>query len=353
VLHISIATNQSGGQFLAVLDTRFDDIAVPDAPFVIDLGVDAKSFAKDLAKQGSGKDGKPGLYLYMVGLGKRIGLQLDDQFYETLKNVYARVGKPPTLLISTEEPYVPWELAVLEDWRVLDGEVSPFLGAQAVVGRWVPGRASGARAAKPPPMPPAQIHVAAMAVVWGTYVKAPLVEAELEAHEIASLYQAIEVEASSVKVLHYLTAGDPKAELVHFAVHGQYDPGGAGDGLFLIDGNTLDPNQVFGATLKWAPFVFLNACQVGTSSQVLGDYAGLAEAFLRAGASGVIAPLWPVQDRTAREIALRFYKLAFADTSPAEALRRERASFKDSPDLVTATFLAYQYYGHPGLRFTR
>ena len=48
-------------------------------------------------------------------------------------------------------------------------------------------------------------------------------------------------------------------------------------------------------------FVFLNACQVGAGQRVLGDYAGLATAFLSAGAAGVVAALWNVHDLAARE----------------------------------------------------
>jgi CHAT domain-containing protein len=101
------------------------------------------------------------------------------------------------------------------------------------------------------------------------------------------------------------------------------------------------------------PFVFLNACQVGGGEQILGDYAGLAEAFLFAGASGVVAPLWSIDDRLARELAVRFYERTFEGAGPADVLRRERAAFRSAPDVTSATFLAYQYFGHPALRLRR
>jgi CHAT domain-containing protein len=86
---------------------------------------------------------------------------------------------------------------------------------------------------------------------------------------------------------------------------------------------------------------------------VLGDYAGIAEAFLFAGASGVIAPLWSIDDVIAREIALRFYERALAGEAPADVLRRERAAFRDDPSVVSSTYLAYQFYGHPQMRLSR
>jgi CHAT domain-containing protein len=79
----------------------------------------------------------------------------------------------------------------------------------------------------------------------------------------------------------------------------------------------------------------------------------MAEAFLFAGASGVIAPLWSIDDRVAREIAIRFYNRALSGEAPAEILRTERGAFRDSPEVTSSTYLAYQYFGHPALRLDR
>ncbi len=122
------------------------------------------------------------------------------------------------------------------------------------------------------------------------------------------------------------------------------------DGLILVDGSALDPLAVRGIPLRGHPFVFLNACQVGRGSQLLGDHAGLAAAFLFAGASGVIAPLWSIDDRLARDIAIRFYERAMRGEAPAEIMRTERAAFRDTPETTSSTYMAYQFFGHPGLR---
>lgn len=195
-----------------------------------------------------------------------------------------------------------------------------------------------------------------MAVVSGVYGNDPqwarLEEAEAEAAELAKRYDAASVTASAQAVLSAIK-GSPKADLLHFAVHGQYDPQGDRDGVILVDGMTLDPLRVRGAALSGQPFVFLNACQVGNGSELLGDYAGMAEAFLFAGASGVVAPLWDIDDIIAKEIALRFYERSFAGVPPAGVLRAERQAFRDSPDTISSTYLAYQFYGHPSMKLTR
>jgi CHAT domain-containing protein len=104
-------------------------------------------------------------------------------------------------------------------------------------------------------------------------------------------------------------------------------------------------------------FVFLNACQVGAGQQVLGDYAGLAAAFLSAGASGVVAALWNVHDAVARDVAEQFYRALDSGTPVAEVLRQTRARYtrqtaETDADGRATTLVAYQLFGHPRLRLT-
>ena len=67
-----------------------------------------------------------------------------------------------------------------------------------------------------------------------------------------------------------------------------------------------------------------------------------------------MAPLWSVKDTIAREIARSFYEKTAEGMSPAEALREARKSFLPEASPQSATWLAYQYFGHPSLklRFT-
>ena len=111
-------------------------------------------------------------------------------------------------------------------------------------------------------------------------------------------YHAVEVDAVTDKVVGCLL-GNPAADVLHFSLHGKYDPGSAKQGLVLVDGEVIDPLVVKGGSLAEAPLVFLNACQVGAGQETLGDYAGLAESFLFAGASAVVAPLWSIDDGVA------------------------------------------------------
>ena len=187
-------------------------------------------------------------------------------------------------------------------------------------------------------------------MVTGKYTP-PLVHADAEAEHLRDAYKARGIAAALDALVLYLEE-DGAANLLHFAVHGRYEPGAAEHGLVMPDGGILSPDVVSGADLEGRPFVFLNACQVGSSEEVLGDYAGMAAAFVLAGASAVVAPLWSVNDELASEIAIRFYDRAFqGGVSPAEYFREQHAPKEHVPEARTR--LAYQFHGHPAMRLKR
>ena len=345
---IRILQNRRGdpGLLSVNVDTRHGDVIKPGS-FTVDIGQDSAAYAKDLVAQVSAREGQPGLYEFLLGTGKEIAAQLPQEFWDLIATVGAKTESPPTVLILSQEPYIPWELAVFED--PLDTTLPPFLSAQTVVGRWI-------LADRGPELPPpVEVNVRSCAVISGSYLDPQgqrLLEAEEEAKTLQDVYEAASVNADMREVLECLK-GIPPAELLHFAVHGRYDPGKPEEGLALVDGTILAAEQIRSRTFEAAPFVFLNACQVGSGDKALGDYTGMAAAFLYAGASGVVAPLWSVRDAIAKDVALRFYDQAFKGSPAAEIFRRERTAFQDSPDTTSATYMAYQFYGHPGLRVSR
>lgn len=342
-LTVRISAGESESLLLVTLETGagFDSGA---EPIHVDIGSRPDVFARQLVDKVNIKEGQPGSYKLLAGFGKSVADKLPKQFWEALRRVRQEVtDRPPTILFLSAEPYIPWELAVMEP-PLIDPSAPPFLGAQANVGRWV----LGPRVKVPPPT---EIEVENAAVVWGIYNRPGwdrLREAEDEGSRIESDLGAVQVQATTAEVNSCLN-GDPKADLIHFAVHGIYDPAGIQDGLVLTDGQALDPMEVRGSALAAAPFVFLNACQVGSGNRILGDYAGMAAAFLYAGAAGVVAPLWSIKDEAAKEIALAFYAKTRAGSPPADVFRSERGLFNQAAGSST-TYLAYQFFGHPSMQ---
>ena len=338
------------GHLLWAFSSPHADVGIPSADLTTEVGLSPEAFAQRLRAEVEAAEATPGqpvLRETLRGIARKVTAEMPAQIWPILRMVAERRGVAPTVLLLSQEPYVPWELAEMP--TPIDPALPPFLGAQTVIGRWVFGQD------KPKMPPPEEVAMGTMAVVYGEYQHArlaKLVEAEEERASLEQDYPALPVRATLPAVIELLR-GRPSAEVMHFAIHGRFQ-GSAGAGLLMEDGAALSSLAVTGTDLGGGPFVFLNACQVGAGEEMLGDYSGMAEAFLRAGASAVVAPLWSVRDGVAKDVALRFYPGALTEgVSPAELLRRERARFTAAGDTATATHLAYLFYGHPAFHLTR
>jgi hypothetical protein len=325
-------------------------VTVPDKAVHVQVTSDAKTFAELLLKMANGYEGTPGLYKSLLGTGKDIRDIMPPQFWPILKSVIAaKQAQTASLLIISNEPYIPWELAALpKTFKLPYPDLAPFLGVQVCVGRWVNGDR----------LPPPHTHdIAHVYVLSGIYARPRwnrLLNAEAEAAAIAETYGATQIDATFEKILSIFD-NEPAADLLHFSMHGHSDDDALEDGLIPIDTGAVKPQMISGAIEntrnKVAPFVFLNACQVGAGSRILGDYGGMAAAFIGGGAVGVVAPLWSVKDDLAKGIAIEFYKATLDEgIAPAEAIRRARGAFVSANKPVSATYLAYQFFGHPALQ---
>jgi hypothetical protein len=323
-----------------------------------------QSIGAEVARTGPGQGGA--LYDFLLGTGKRIGRKIPPAMQEAIRSVAEQADRTEaaTVLLFTEDPYVPWELAVFDTpLRTAFGDDSPFLGANVAIGRWP------LTETRPRPIPRRSVEVVGRAVLTARYERViswpQLPQAEAEAANIATAYPGtVTLEPLYSKVMDCLR-GDPKVDVLHVALHGRFDPAGRDQGLVLLAAQDsggyaaqyLKPQHVESVTMPRPMFVFLNACQVGAGQRVLGDYAGLATAFLSAGAAGVVAALWNVHDLRARDVAERFYRDLDADATPvAEVLRRIRAQYTRQYAAIDAvgraTLLAYQLFGHPRLRLS-
>lgn len=347
------------------------DLDVPAEAPVSELGTSPEQFLAELVDEASTTPDTLNLYASLVGRGKsQIARRMPKPVRDALHDVAATVApRAPTVLLVSQDPYVPWELAVLDP--PLPGTPaggSPFLGAQAAISRWV------LQSEPPPPIdPPRHLDVRSTALVTGVYEEVPdwnrLESAEREVDELEKRWPSPQrVEATLPAVLKCIN-GEPAADIIHFALHGQFSMEGARQGLVLIgtvrghpdqkEPEFLKPSHVASGGLARHPLVFLNACQVGANRMVLGNYSGMAGDFVGIGASGVVAPLWSVNDEVASDFAIEFYEATLdRGETPAEALRAARAKVtKAAVDAgapeASGTRLAYQFFGHPNMRLAR
>jgi hypothetical protein len=358
--------NVASGDFRMSFESPWP-LDLPAEPLAVPLGHDAATFARMVMQEVRANAGGPLLDDVLAGVGETIADLLPDELWHALRQVAAALAaggeaRPPAVLLLSAESHVPWELAAMPE-PLADPRAAPFLAAQASVGRWILGR-------RRPPMPPeGEVEVRQMAVVVGDYAGSmrfrELPEATAEGDELERTYRAHRLAGEVAQVDHLLAArldelGAPAAgcEAVHFACHGKADPTHGELAAVVLDaaGRTLTPLAVNASRLgrEHRPFVFLNACSVGTAVEMLDETAGFPGAFLKSGCRAFLAPLWEVDDAVARRIALRLYADAFAGRPVADVLREERAGVDLGAGAVpAATSLAYVFYGHPRLRLRR
>lgn len=347
---LTVMITERDGRFEWSFITPLPNVVVPIKPVRVETQSRPRAFAETVLKSANALEGSDTLFIDLLGLGKKISDIIDKNFWGVLKQVIAaKKGETPSLLIISNEPYIPWELAILpKAMKKPHPDLAPFLGVQLRVGRWINGNR----------LPPPHAHAIQRAsVVSGIYARPRwnrLKNAEEEAAAIAQSYNATSIDATLANIVGLFDI-DPPADLLHFSMHGQSAEDSLEDGLVPIDKGFVKSDMITGAiersALKIAPFVFLNACQVGAGSRLLGDYGGMAEAFISGGAAGVVAPLWSIKDDLAKQIAIDFYRATLEEKlAPAEAIRRARANFVSAKNPVSATYLAYQFFGHPSLQ---
>ncbi|MGH9252266.1 MAG: CHAT domain-containing protein, partial [Acidimicrobiales bacterium] len=365
VLAVFRADSTAPGRYVWAAYPSASGVAVPDTERARNLG-DPRSFTTDIGREVAMSNDRYALFAYLVGTGRAIGDAVPPAMREAIREVAQRPDRAEaaSVLLFTEEPYVPWELASFTPPLVTPfGGTSPFLGAHVALGRWP------LTDTRPKPAPRRSVEVVDRAVLTAKYVGVTgwpqLPFAEAEAAALAERYPRTEVVEPVFRDVLKCLGGEPAADVLHVALHGRFDPQGVDQGLVLLAPRPngalgpqyLKPQHVDSVAMPRPTFLFLNACQVGQGQVALGDYAGLAAAFLRAGASGVVAALWNVEDEIASRVAEEFYTAVYGgDETPsvAEALRRIRAIYTaDNVDAGTgdsATFVAYQLFGHPRLR---
>jgi len=283
------------------------------------------------------------------------GESLFDATPKNFRDAYERLtkgGKLKTILVVSDEPYIPWELMVPPTTRdqTIQGLERDPIGVAQAVGRWVSDEHLS---------PLAKLHVERMMVVAPDYSNTDLkvlAQSEEEARYLKRRFHATVLSPSIyTTIIGALKAQPP--HLFHFIGHGNSSPEAPAQCLHLEDKDSLKPDVVRGepafkmAFAKQTPVVFLNACEVGQQTLALGGPAGFAPTFIKLFASSVIAPLWSVRDSLAHEVAQALYDAAIPDKGRpvpvAEVLRQIRERAYRGGNEGEDTYAAYCFYGDP------
>ena len=122
---------------------------------------------------------------------------------------------------------------------------------------------------------------------------------------------------------------------LHFSCHGYYNWDDVmKSGLVLAKGDRLTPADILSrVNLSATRLVTLSACETGITDfrTAPDEFVGLPAGLLQAGAPGVIATLWAVNDLSNMLLVERFYQHHLRDKlSPADALRKAQLWLRDA-----------------------
>jgi CHAT domain-containing protein len=138
---------------------------------------------------------------------------------------------------------------------------------------------------------------------------------------------------------HFLTNCKKQHDILHLALHASSDPYNRWNTkIYFRPKNETDTTNVLHAfEVISLPLdvglAVLTSCQTltGTTEKGEGTYS-LAQAFLQAGASSVVASLWSVEDYSTSVISRQFYSNLKNGKMPSSALRQAKLDYLRSED---------------------
>jgi len=288
----------------------------------------------------------------MAAIGEEletIGQRLFEEIFpEQLRKAYWQLkayreaGKVRSLLIISDEPWIPWELVkpYFFDPDTNQEQSDDYLVAAFLFARWLAGRG-----------PAHAVEVKSARLVLPT---SDLSFTALEQDYFLGLEKrGVRVGPplrTRAEVLQATKQGDMK--LLHLAAHGNFNPDNAEESpLVLQGGEKLLPADIAGARAaglrRERPLVFLNACLSGQIDFALTGLGGWAEKMVSdIGVSAFVGSLWEVNDQLAAEFAVHFYDNLVAGKTLGEAFHAARLHIQQrQPN--NPTWLAYTLYADP------
>jgi len=289
---------------------------------------------------------------------KEFGAGLWNELFpsELQKVLWKERDKIDSIMVFSEEPFIPWEMVFLTEPGQTIAPEGRFLGEMGLV-RWQhnirwPVETLRARRGRChyviPKYPMKELKLA---------------QAELEADFLETQFSA-EAVVPKLGPVRDVLARPGAFDLLHFACHGDADSNDIARSELLLEGRAEAGNYIYERLLPSVvaysakfdgpgavpPIVVLNACRAGKAGYKLTSIGGFAREFLQRGAGMFVAALWSVGDTPARQFTEELYTRLLAGDTLAEATIAAR---KKSRDAGEGTWLAYTVYGNPHARLQR
>ena len=105
----------TGGQLLFQMLAADPSIDTPDAALPVDIGDEPAADLQQISGEMQAVEGKATQFAAMRGIGLTIADRMPLEFWDVLRKVAALHPKrAPSILFLSAEPYVPWELALVD-----------------------------------------------------------------------------------------------------------------------------------------------------------------------------------------------------------------------------------------------
>ena len=301
---------------------------------------------RELSKLAGADPATPEAQRVAVQRLEALGCALWDELVpEELKREYWRFrDKVKSLLITSDEPWVPWEM--VKPYRFDDEdrrEDAPFWCQQFDLSRWLagPGAVDRLPTGVARPVAPAQVDLV-------------FVREEVEFIERLGALRpdvaGLAPVTSRAQVLDLINQDQEAFSLLHFACHGLFDATNPNDSAIVLGGEPLRPSDLRGrfGGRRPRPLIFINACHGGRAEFSFTGLGGWADRLVQNARVGAfIGALWEVNDALAVQFARHFYTALLAgDVSIGEAFRQAREAIRQAKP-HNSTWLAYVLYADP------
>ncbi|MGB5050787.1 MAG: CHAT domain-containing protein [Caldilineaceae bacterium] len=269
----------------------------------------------------------------------------EQMFPEELKEEYWRIkklrdeGKIQTLLVLSDEPWIPWEMAYpYHD----DQKENDFLAGSWQMSRWQAGLGLNP-----------ELTVKSVQLVTPTLDLAFVQGEKAYFEQIPAAQPAVTIGEPITDRSSFLAQiKKGNVQLLHFATHASFVGENADSSpIHLEAGETITPVDLSGpATVglrRERPIVFLNACHGGRLEFTLTGLGGWAERMVKqAAATAFVGAYWEINDELASLFACTFYDGLRRGAPLAEAFHAARQALRVAAP-ANPTWLAYTLYGDP------
>jgi CHAT domain-containing protein len=180
--------------------------------------------------------------------------------------------------------------------------------------------------------------------------------AAAEAQAIAAQYPASTLLRGPAASRHAFETAMKRSGIIHYAGHAVFDDERPNQSLLVLAsdsasdaGPRLTAAEIERFDLTSVRLVVLSACEtIRSRTGRTGGFAGLARAFLAAGAGGVVGSLWRVEDRPTQELMEAFHRAYRQSGDGAAALRAAQLELIGSGDSALSSPYAWAGFRYAG-----